>query len=85
MNSNQSNDQSPEYLELLSLLKKSIWWFGITAWVFGICDRSIATFSDGSLSAIDIMQLFTAAFFFSCWLLLKPTPEPVLSPSTSKF
>jgi len=45
---------------------------GILAWLFGITDRSIASFSDGYLSAIDLTQLFTASFFLVSWLYLKP-------------
>lgn len=57
---------------ILVALKNGIWLFGIASWLFGITDRSIASFSDGYLSAIDIIQLFTAAFFFMSWLYLKP-------------
>ena len=57
-------------------LKQGIWFFGVSSWVFGITDRTIACFSDGYLSALDITQLFTASFFFVSWLFLKP-----LSPS----
>lgn len=53
-------------------LKQGIWFFGVSSWLFGITDRSIACFSDGYLSAIDITQLFTASFFFVSWLFLKP-------------
>lgn len=55
-------------------LKQGIWFFGVSAWLFGITDRSIACFSDGYLSALDITQLFTASFFFVSWLFLKPLP-----------
>lgn len=57
---------------ILVALKNCIWLFGIASWLFGITDRSIASFSDGYLSALDIIQLFTAAFFFMSWLYLKP-------------
>ncbi|MEX0270569.1 hypothetical protein AB3R30_15610 [Leptolyngbyaceae cyanobacterium UHCC 1019] len=53
-------------------LKQGIWFFGVSSWLFGITDRSIACFSDGYLSALDITQLFTASFFFVSWLFLKP-------------
>ncbi|MEH2156279.1 hypothetical protein [Nostoc sp.] len=53
-------------------LKNSIWVFGIPSWLLGITDRSIAAFADGSLSAIEIFQLFTTSFFFISWLYLKP-------------
>jgi len=58
--------------EFVDRLKSGIWVLGISSWLFGITDRSIASFSDGYLSAIDIMQLFTASFFFVSWLFLKP-------------
>ncbi|PSB35193.1 hypothetical protein [Stenomitos frigidus] len=65
----------------LGSLRQGIWLLGISSWVFGITDRSIASFSDGYLSAIDIMQLFTASFFFVSWLFLKPTRQLTVSES----
>ena len=59
--------------EFVSNLKNGIWLFGISSWLFGITDRSIASFADGYLSALDLTQLFTAATFFVGWLFLKPT------------
>ena len=53
-------------------LKKGIWVLGTSSWVFGISDRSIASLADGYISAIDLIQLFTASFFFISWLFLKP-------------
>ena len=58
--------------EFLWMLKTGIWSVGTASWVFGISDRTLAAFMDGYLSAIDIIQLFTAAFFFVSWLFLKP-------------
>ncbi|HEY9695580.1 MAG TPA: hypothetical protein V6D15_25560 [Oculatellaceae cyanobacterium] len=58
--------------DFLGSLRSGIWFFGISSWLFGIVDRSIASLSDGYLSALDITQLFTAAFFFVSWLFLKP-------------
>jgi len=46
--------------------------FGIPSWLFGITDRSIASFADGYLSTIELFQLFTASFLFMSWLYLKP-------------
>ena len=60
----------PNYF--LENLRQGIWFFGVSSWLFGITDRSIACFSDGYLSALDITQLFTASFFFVSWLFLKP-------------
>jgi hypothetical protein len=58
--------------EFLCLLRTGIWSLGTASWLFGITDRTIATLSDGYLSAIDIVQLATASFFFVSWLFLKP-------------
>ena len=55
-----------------STLKKAIWLLGTSSWLFGISDRTIASFADGYISAIDIIQLCTASFFFVSWLFLKP-------------
>lgn len=59
----------------LGNLKQGIWLLGVSSWTFGIIDRSIASFSDGSLSALDITQLFTASFLFVSWLFLKPSRQ----------
>ncbi|MBW4669800.1 MAG: hypothetical protein KME60_20905 [Cyanomargarita calcarea GSE-NOS-MK-12-04C] len=67
------NQQSSDSKEFVGNLKNGIWLFGVSSWVFGIADRSIATFADGYLSALDLAQLFTAATFFVAWLFLKPT------------
>ncbi|MGH7997969.1 MAG: hypothetical protein ACREPR_00665 [Brasilonema sp.] len=69
MNHRQPSDSN----QCVGNIKNGIWVFGISSWVFGITDRSIASFSDGYLSASDITQLFTAATFFVAWLFLKPT------------
>ncbi|GAA6621760.1 hypothetical protein [Scytonema sp. NUACC26] len=53
-------------------LKNGIWFVGIPFWVFGITDRTIAAFTDGYLSSIKLIHLFTASFFFLTWLYLKP-------------
>ena len=53
-------------------LKKGIWIIGTSSWVFGISDRSIASLADGYISAVDLIQLCTASFFFVSWLFLKP-------------
>lgn len=68
-----SNEQKSEIGRFLGSLKNGIWFIGISSWVFGISDRTIASLADGYLSAIDIIQLFTASFFFVSWLFLKPT------------
>ncbi|BAZ65709.1 MAG: hypothetical protein KME28_10790 [Pelatocladus maniniholoensis HA4357-MV3] len=68
-----NNQQSSESKGFVGNLKNGIWLFGISSWLFGITDRSIASFADGYLSALDLTQLFTAATFFVAWLFLKPT------------
>ncbi|MBF2018449.1 MAG: hypothetical protein IGS23_25280 [Rivularia sp. T60_A2020_040] len=53
-------------------IKKGIWIFGTSCWLFGVSDRILASLADGYLSAIDIIQLFTTSFFLVSWLFLKP-------------
>lgn len=53
-------------------LKRGIWILGTSSWLFGISDRSISSLADGYLSAIDLIQLSTASFFFVSWLFFKP-------------
>ncbi|HEY9596169.1 MAG TPA: hypothetical protein V6D33_00675 [Cyanophyceae cyanobacterium] len=65
--------QSLEQSVFLAKLRNAIWLLGVSSWLFGITDRSIASFSDGYLSAWDIIQLSTASFFFVSWLFLKPS------------
>ncbi len=67
-----NKQQNSEVSAFLRILQKAIWLFGILSWIFGLTDRSIALLSDGYLSAIDIVQLFTASFFFVSWLFLSP-------------
>lgn len=64
---------SNDLVTFLSNLKSGIWLFGVSSWLFGLTDRTIAALMDGYLSALDIIQLFTAAFFFVGWLFLKPS------------
>ncbi|MDZ7957523.1 MAG: hypothetical protein RMY34_06400 [Aulosira sp. DedQUE10] len=70
------NDQKPsDSKDVLGYVKNGIWLFGLSSWLFGITDRSIASFADGYLSALDLTQLFTAATFFVAWVFLKPVPR----------
>ncbi len=57
---------------LVVKLKNRIWNLGIPSWLFGITDRSVASFADGYLSAIELFQIITASFLFLSWLYLKP-------------
>ena len=68
-----NNEQKAEIGRFLGRLKSGIWLIGISSWLFGISDRTIASLADGYLSAIDLIQLLTASFFFVSWLFLKPT------------
>ncbi|MEG3863115.1 hypothetical protein [Microcoleus sp. herbarium12] len=67
-----NKQQNSEVSTFLPMLQKGVWLFGIFSWIFGLTDRSIALLSDGYLSAIDIVQLFTASFFFVSWIFLSP-------------
>lgn len=77
-----NNGPSFELLAFLASLRNGIWLLGISSWIFGIIDRSLASFADGYLSALDIAQLFTASFFFVSWLFLKPTSLKLVSRSS---
>lgn len=58
--------------ESLTIFKNGIWSAGMVAWLLGILDKSIASFSDSYISATDLIQLLTAVFFSVGWLCLKP-------------
>jgi hypothetical protein len=60
---------------LINKLRSGIWNCGIFAWLFGIVDRSFAAFADGYLSAIELTQIFIAAFLFIAWLYLQPEAD----------
>ncbi|MGF1496427.1 MAG: hypothetical protein ACFB8W_06325 [Elainellaceae cyanobacterium] len=70
-----SHPQQIEAALRLMLFKHGIWVVGIPSWLFGIADRSIASFADGYLSVVEIIQLLTLSFFFFGWLGLKPDEE----------
>lgn len=80
-----NNSPSFELITFLSNLRNGIWLLGISSWIFGIIDRSFASFADGYLSALDITQLFTASFFFVSWLFLKPTSLKMMSRATREI
>lgn len=67
-----NNEKTLDRKQFVGNLKQGVWFFGVSSWMFGITDRSIASFADGYLSALDLTQLFTAATFFVAWLFLKP-------------
>jgi hypothetical protein len=67
-----NQQQNSEVSAFLPMLQKGIWLFGIISWIFGLTDRTIALLADGYFSAVDIVQLFTASFFFVSWLFLNP-------------
>jgi hypothetical protein len=76
MNNGMDNGRSTD--DFMGTLKNGIWLLGVSSWLFGITDRSIASLADGYLSAIDLMQLLTASFFFLSWLFLKPASFKLL-------
>lgn len=53
-------------------IRNNLWIFGIHSWMFGIVDRGFAAFADGYLSAVELTQIFMAAFLFVSWIYLKP-------------
>lgn len=59
-------------MEGLTTVRWVIWTGGIGAWIFGLCDRSFAALSDGHISAIDLVLLFTASLVAFGWLTLIP-------------
>lgn len=69
----------PGAQEFLYMLKNGIWSVGIVSWLFGITDRTLAALMDGYLSALDIVQLSTAALLFVSWLFLKPEGDLKIS------
>jgi hypothetical protein len=68
----EKNNQSVDFPPFVAKFRNSLWIFGVHSWLFGIADRSIASFTDGYLSALELIHLFTASFFFMGWLFLKP-------------
>lgn len=56
----------------LRRFKTGIWSIGSASWLFGMIDRNFAALADGCLSAIDVLQVLIATFFFLAWLILKP-------------
>jgi hypothetical protein len=68
-----NNQKLSDSQEFLGNLKYGIWLFGISSWLSAMTERSIASFADGYLSALDLAQLFTVSIFFVAWLFLKPT------------
>ncbi|MBD2001019.1 hypothetical protein H6G00_31230 [Leptolyngbya sp. FACHB-541] len=66
-------NHSSEPTLFLGTLRSGLWLFGVSCWLFGVVDRSIASFADGYLSPLDSVQLFTAIALFISWLFLKPT------------
>jgi hypothetical protein len=53
-------------------LRNGIWFLGVPSWLFGVADRTLASFADGYISVLEVAQLFTAFFFFVSWIYLKP-------------
>ena len=53
-------------------IRNGVWYVGVTAFLIGLTDRAIATLADATISAIDLIQLFTAALVFVGWLFFSP-------------
>jgi hypothetical protein len=68
-----------DLMPFLANLRSGLWLLGLSSWIFGILDRSFASFADGYISAIDIAQVATASFFFVSWMLLKPASAKLTS------
>ncbi len=72
MTSNILQNQSLEHSALSAKFRSWIWSIGIISWLFGITDRILAGFADGSLSNIEIAHLVTTLCLFASWVYLKP-------------
>lgn len=59
-------------MDELKAFKEGVWYAGNAAWVFGLCDRTIASGMDGVITSPDLIQLGTAGLLFVAWLFLKP-------------
>lgn len=89
-----NNYQSPQLSLFMANLRNGIWLLGIPSWIFGVADRTMASFADGYLSAIELSQLFTTSFLLLSWLYLKPdesftnfslVTQPALNPYQSEI
>lgn len=59
----------------MQAIRVQVWWFGIVFWVFGLLDRSVAAFADGSIAWVEAWQVFVAVVFFFLWAVLRPDYE----------
>ena len=53
-------------------IRSGIWFFGVSAWLFGLSDRTLSAIANGYVDAIELGQLTVAAIFFVGWLFLLP-------------
>lgn len=67
-----NNIPAIEFPLVFANFRSGLWLFGIPSWLFGIVDRSFAAFTDGYISSVELVHLFTASFFFLGWIYLKP-------------
>jgi len=67
-----NNIPAIEFPLVFANFRNGLWLFGIPSWLFGIVDRSFAAFTDGYVSSVELVHLFTASFFFLGWIYLKP-------------
>lgn len=72
----QKINKAEEIAFFVGRIKSGIWLFGIPFWLLGISGRGFIAFADGSLSVIEVFQLFIASLFFASWLFLKPENSP---------
>ena len=56
----------------MNAVRTGIWYIGNISWLFGLSERTAAALSDGFVSALDLVLLFTASLFFVAWLFLRP-------------
>ena len=56
----------------MNYIKLTTWLLMVSGFIFGILDRSVTLLTDGYYSATDLIQLFTALFYFVCTLFLYP-------------
>lgn len=66
------NSASSKLLPSVEPVRRGLWFIGMSAWIFGIADRSIAAFADGHLAATELVQLSIASLVALGWYFLKP-------------
>jgi hypothetical protein len=72
MTSNILQNESLELSALSAKFRNWIWSIGVISWLFGITDRIMSGFADGSLSSIELAHLVTTICLCASWVYLKP-------------